>query len=374
MTRPFQTAYAVSSQPTELVNLCLNQLDLGEQNSTLGFIYLSDALAREMAVIVQRLREETGVEHWVGSVGVALCTSRKEIYDSAAMVIMLTDIRPDHYQLIPRIQTDADTFFHTTAPWQTEHQPHVAVVHADPSNPATPVIIENISASMHGGFLTGGLTSTQSEFRQVAGDMSDSGLSGVVFSSSQKILTAHTQGCSPLHSLHTITECHRNVISKLDDRPALEVLKEDVGEVLSRDLNRLGGYIFAGLPIPGSDTRDYLVRNLLGIDPNREVIAIGELVEEGDPLLFCRRDGNTAREDMLRMLENLKSRVGNQPIRGALYHSCLGRGRHQFGDESEELAMIADVLGDVPLVGFFANGEIFHNRVYAYTGVITLFL
>jgi len=89
--------------------------------------------------------------------------------------------------------------------------------------------------------------------------------------------------------------------------------------------------------------------------------------------MFCRRDSATAREDMLRMLGDLGKRAKGQ-IKGGLYYSCLGRGRNQFGDDSEELKMIRDQLGEFPLAGFFANGEISHNRLYGYTGVLTLFL
>ena len=90
--------------------------------------------------------------------------------------------------------------------------------------------------------------------------------------------------------------------------------------------------------------------------------------------MFCKRDGQSAIQDMYRMLNNLKKRIGKQSIKGALYISCLGRGRNLFGQNSEELKMIVEVLGDIPLVGFYANGEIAGNRLYGYTGVLTLFI
>ncbi|MDH5470405.1 MAG: FIST C-terminal domain-containing protein, partial [Gammaproteobacteria bacterium] len=126
-------------------------------------------------------------------------------------------------------------------------------------------------------------------------------------------------------------------------------------------------------PVPGSDTGDYLVRNLLGIDPEEKLLAVGDNLENGAQIMFCRRDGDAAREDMLRMLADLRKRAGGQ-IRGGVYYSCLGRGRYQFGEHSEELKMISEQLGEFPLVGFFANGEISHNRLYGYTGVLTLFI
>ena len=73
------------------------------------------------------------------------------------------------------------------------------------------------------------------------------------------------------------------------------------------------------------------------------------------------------------MLADLKRRAP-APVRGAVYFTCLGRGPNIFDEQSAELARIEREIGDVPLVGFFGNGEISHNRLYAYTGVLTLFL
>jgi small ligand-binding sensory domain FIST len=144
--------------------------------------------------------------------------------------------------------------------------------------------------------------------------------------------------------------------------------------VLARDLRRAAGYIFAALPVKGSDTADYLVRNLTGIDPAHDAVAIGDYVSTGDTVMFCRRDHDSAIEDLRRMARDLKTRIGDAPIRGGLYFSCVARGPNQFGAGSKELGLIAEELGDFPLAGFFANGEISHDRLYGYTGVLTLFL
>jgi small ligand-binding sensory domain FIST len=194
-----------------------------------------------------------------------------------------------------------------------------------------------------------------------------------MFTDAVAVQTSLSQGCSPIGPHRTITEAQRNVLVTLDGRPALDVFKEDIGEILSRDIARVGGYIFAGLPIPGSDTGDYLVRNLIGVDLQQKLLAIGDLVEEGRELMFCRRDAGTAREDLSRMLAHLKARLSGPP-RGGVYISCLGRGANLFGDDSEELKQIRDELGDFPLVGFYANGEVSQDRLYGYTGVLTLFL
>jgi small ligand-binding sensory domain FIST len=103
------------------------------------------------------------------------------------------------------------------------------------------------------------------------------------------------------------------------------------------------------------------------------LIAIGDLVSKAQRLQFFRRNRDTARADMVRMLDSIREGLYTPP-RGALYYSCLGRGGALLGGDSEELRMIQAALGDVPLAGFFGNGEISHNRLYGYTGVLTLFL
>jgi small ligand-binding sensory domain FIST len=149
---------------------------------------------------------------------------------------------------------------------------------------------------------------------------------------------------------------------------------EDVGPELAADLNKCAGVIFAARPVLGSDTADYTVRNLVGIDPSQKLIAIADTLEDGDPIMFCRRDPETAVVDMQRMVDGLKRRVGKNPIRGGLYISCAARGPNQFTAPEREIDLIRATLGDFPIAGFFANGEISRDRIYAYTGVLTLFL
>src|SRR3546814_15966643 len=101
-----------------------------------------------------------------------------------------------------------------------------------------------------------------------------------------------------------------------DGRAAVDVLREDVGGRLARELRRIGGYIFAGLPIPGSDTGDYLVRNLIGLDLEHGWLQIGAELRPGDRPLFCRRDHQTARAELHHLTKVMRERCGAPP-RGA---------------------------------------------------------
>lgn len=369
----FLLAHTTGTEAKEIVRDCLEQLGELPADANFGFIYASDALARELEATIRLLRQATGIDAWIGSVGMALCVTGREYYDQPALAVMIGGFAPDDFRLIPPLSAGTESFLAEQGSWLREQQGRFGIVHGDPSNPATPLLMEKLAESTD-AFLVGGITSSQSDNLQVSGEIARGGISGVMFSDAVGVATGHTQGCTPIGPKHRISHASRNIVAELDGRPALEVFKEDIGEVLSKDLNRVAGYIFAGLPIEGSDTGDYLVRNLVGIDLGQQLLAIGDYVEKDRQIMFCRRDGNTARDDMLRMLAELKSRTAGQTIRGGVYYSCLGRGRHQFGDDSEELKMIRDELGDFPLVGFFANGEIFHNRLYGYTGVLTVFL
>lgn len=369
----FALAHTTGIEPEQLIADCARQLGPLPESASLGILYLTDALAPRLDELVEGLREVTGVPHWVGTVGVAISVTGHEYYDAPALCVLVGDFPPHSFRMMPLIDSDPSHYLALHRDWLQREETMVALVHGDPTNPRTPQLIGALADAVPNLFMFGGITSSQGEHRQIADLVVGGGLSGVIFGPEIGLVAAHTQGCTPIGPRHRITRSDRNLVVELDHKPALQVMKADIGEVLARDLNRVGGYIFAGLPVPGSDDDDYLIRNLVGVDQPRQILAIGDYAEEGGELMFCRRDGNTARADLQRMLGDLQGRMNGTP-RGAVYVSCVGRGRYQFGDDSAELKLIQEALGDVPLVGFFANGEIFRNRLYGFTGVLTLFL
>jgi small ligand-binding sensory domain FIST len=221
-------------------------------------------------------------------------------------------------------------------------------------------------------YLVGGLSSARTAPWQVAGQVVEGGISGVLFDERVVIATGLSQGCAPIGPVRRVTRADRNTIIELDGRPALDCFKEDIGDLLARDLRRVAGLIFAGLPVPGSDCGDYLVRNLVSIDTKQGWIAIADEVGIGDSLLFCSRDRGIAARDFDRMLNDLKRRGAGRAQAG-VYFSCVGRGPGFFS-EPTEMAMIGAALGDIPIVGFFGNGEITYDRIYGHSGVLALFL
>ncbi len=370
--QPFSLGHASGQSASQILDDCLAQLGDLPVDTNIGFVYATDALADDLPQLMKRLQMHTGIDCWHGAVGIGINATGQEYYDHPALAVMLGAIDPSRFRSLPMQVDDIESFLAAESDWLQGDSFHFGVLHCDPAHPQATALINDLAVAIPGAFFVGGLASSQDRNLVIANSVEDGGVSGLLFNSDVPVVTGHTQGCQPIADKHIITACDRNILIELDGRPALEVFKEDIGEVMAQDLQRVSGYIFAGLPIRGSDTGDYLVRNLIGIDPDQNLVAIGDIVEAGDEVMFCRRDGNSARADMQKMLDDISSRLPG-PARGALYFSCLGRGRYQFGDNSEELGYIRDALGDVPLVGFFANGEIFHNRLYGYTGVLTVF-
>jgi small ligand-binding sensory domain FIST len=365
--RPFSCLCVTGTEPRDVVAQCRERLAGIPDDADLGFIYVTDAMLPDMDELLQTLREVTGVQQWLGCSGVGVCVDDREIYDVPAAATMLASFAPDAWMTLP-----ADDFDHTlerAGAWEARFPGSLGLVHTHGEAAFQDGRLQRLVGNLADTFFVGGLSSGET-----TDGISRAGISGVLFAPQVAVVVDHTQGCTPIGPRHRISSAERNIAITLDGRPALDVLREDIGEVMARDMSRAGNYMFAALSVPGSDTRDYMVRNLIGIDEQRGLVAIGDDLQGQNELTFCRRDGASAREDLTRMTDALRERIGDRPIRGGVYVSCLARGRHQFGDDSEEVRAIQDALGGFPLVGFFANGEIYNGRVYGYTGVLTLFL
>ncbi len=232
------------------------------------------------------------------------------------------------------------------------------------------------------------------------------GLSGVAFAEGVELVSRVTQGCQPVAGQHVVTEASGNLVTGLDGEPALDVLLRDTGISLDHPQRAVAALraTLVGLSAPGEDAMgraghfgaDVVVRHIIGLDPARHGVAVAAQPEPGTRLAFCRRDMQAARADLVRICAEIREELepeemplatasalasadplaGPSPerrIAGAVYVSCAGRGGPHFGGPSAELQIVRRALGDVPLVGFFAGGEIARHHLYGYTGVLTVF-
>lgn len=385
---------------------------------TLGLLYITDHYAPDAQNILEHIGAEFPlVTDWSGTVAMGIAANNVEYVDEPAMAVMLLDIPPDQYRV-----------FSGVAPLSIGFDAHTALVHADGATPELAELVQEMALRTESNYLFGGISSSRNQGLQfaVSGDgnlrghgaasgVFSGGLSGVAFGAEVAMVSRLTQGCKPISISRTITEADNNVVVTLDGEPALDVMLHDLNLSLERPQEALqavrstlvglvhttetpdGDEVQAAAAVrqTGNFGNDVLVRHIVGLDPDRRGIAVAEFVEEGAQLAFCQRNVQAAKTDLVRICAEIREELEPQELHvssgesqaalldvkpqppmtivGAVYVSCTGRGGAHFGSPSAEMQIIRRSLGDVPLVGFFAGGEIAYDRLYGYSGVLTVF-
>ncbi|MBX3645418.1 MAG: FIST C-terminal domain-containing protein [Rubrivivax sp.] len=367
------------------------------QGFTLGFAYFSDHYAAQAEALLAALRARWPGVAWVGSVGVGVLASGVEYFDEPALALLLAPLPREQFRVFSGAQPLAGFAAFS------------ALVHADPGTPELAELLPELSQRTASGYLFGGLAASRNGVRHLADGVWQGALSGVAFTQDVALLSRVTQGCQPIGPVRRITAAEDHAVLALDGEPALRCLLRDLGmtldeprKLLPRLRSTLVGLseeteaMLARGALFGTDTR---VRHLVGVDPAREVVAVAERVQPGMRLAFCGRDVQAARRDLVRICSEIRDELETQAldrgaavgatqpapgaaapadaatraIAGAIYISCAGRGGPHFGAPSAEAQIVRHALGDVPLVGFFASGEIARHHLYGYTGVLTVF-
>lgn len=392
------------------------------QAPSLALLYITDHYASEAEAILAHLSAELPeVTDWTGTVGVGVAANNVEYFDEPAMAVMLCDLSPDQYRVFSGVAPLAAS---GRVAGPDGFVAHTALVHADGNTPELAELIAEVADRTASGYVFGGLSASRSSTVQFAfsstGNLSGQGaasgvfhggLSGVAFGPAVGMVSRVTQGAQPVDRERTVTEADGNLVLTLDGEPALDVLLRELD--ISLDLPELAmprlRATLVGLTLPTGEAPDgvaaprrgqfgpeVIVRHLIGLDPGRRGVAIADLAPVGTRLAFCERNVQAARADLTRVCAEVREELepeelslsmatalaASEPdaaphparrIAGAVYVSCSGRGGPHFGSPSAELQIVRRALGDVPLVGFFAGGEIAHHRLYGYTGVLTVF-
>ena len=189
-----------------------------------------------------------------------------------------------------------------------------------------------------------------------------SGAIGLALYGNITVDTVVAQGCRPVGQPMRITESQRNLLVKLDGQPPLNHLKELFQTMDSRDQGLMQNSLFLGVVmdelLETPQQGDFLIRNVVGMDARTGVLAIGELLKEGQLVQFHLRDAETSAEDLTAVLERYAIDNRENQVHGALLFSCLGRGQYLYGRPNHDTDIFHEKLGQVPLGGFFCNGEI----------------
>jgi small ligand-binding sensory domain FIST len=382
---------------------------------TLALLYVTDHYAGAAKDILEHLQAELPlVTDWSGTVGIGVVSNNVEYWDEPAMAVMLLELPSDQYRV-----------FSGVAPLGLGFEAHTALVHADGNTSDLAELVDEMAERTDAGYVFGGIASSRAQSLQFAvggnGNISghgaasgvfQGGLSGVAFGADVALVSRVTQGCTPVAKEHTVTQADHNVAVALDGEPALDVMLRELNVSLDEPQHALEvvratlvGLADVGGPHiskpavrhTGNFGDEVTVRHIIGLDPGRKGVAVAAVVPEGAKWVFCQRNVQAARADLTRICAEIREELEPQEmpmetvaalqaseldaaphparrIAGAVYVSCTGRGGAHFGGPSAEMHLVRRALGDVPLVGFFAGGEIAHRHVYGYTGVLTVFI
>jgi small ligand-binding sensory domain FIST len=254
---------------------------------------------------------------------------------------------------------------------------------ADPFSTPVDEVLAVLADRCPGSAAIGGLAGgghDSGENRLILNDeVYDGGLVGVALSGRIAVRMVVSQGCRPIGEPYVVTKAEQNVIHELGGVPALERL-QTLFESLGSDERRIAQRaLHLGIVIDEHRDRfergDFLVRNLIGADRGSGSVAIGDQVQEGQTVQFHVRDAQSASEDLNLLLAADRS-IHRAPL-GALLFSCCGRGRGLFGRPHHDITAVREREGDVPIAGFFAQGEIGPvgggNFLHGYTASLALF-
>jgi small ligand-binding sensory domain FIST len=191
----------------------------------------------------------------------------------------------------------------------------------------------------------------------------EDGAVGVAIGGAYAVKTVVSQGCAPIGETWTITATQGNVIETIGMRPALEVLYDAFNSLTPETQERARSNLLVGLAM--NEYRDefgrgdFLIRGLLGINQDAGTITVGAEPRVGQTLQFQLRDPEAADEDLVTLLNVARSDTsGDFPGVGALLCCCNGRGAGLFGEPNHDVQKLEEVLGPMPVAGFFCNGEI----------------
>jgi len=191
-----------------------------------------------------------------------------------------------------------------------------------------------------------------------------------------------SQGCTPIGEAWTLTRVEQNLIRHIGNRPAYAVLSETVQKLSPEEQRKAQGNLHIGLAVDeyleDFHRGDFLVRNLLGGDPNSGVLVVGTVPRMGQTIQFQRRDAASASEDMNELLALEKTRLAGMEIYGGCLFCCNGRGKNLFGRASHDSKLVQAHFGPTGIGGFFCNGELGpvggKNFVHGFTASLALFV
>jgi small ligand-binding sensory domain FIST len=351
------------------------------------FAFVSSAHQREWARLPSLVRDALPNALLVGCSAGGVIGDGSEVEEGPAL--SLTGAHLPGVELRGLVFDD-DTFPADRERWREEHglsdapDPHLIVL-PDPFSCDSPALLEALDAVSPSGIKLGGLASGGARPGDHALFLGTSthrrGAVALAMHGNLEIDTVVAQGCRPVGQPMFITRRRDNLLIDLDGRSASEVVQELFVSLPPEDRSLAQQSLFLGLAMSPEDEAyehgDFLVRNLIGIEPRSGGIGVAASLRDNMVVQFHVRDAATSAADLDLLLQDARARGREEPPAGALLFSCTGRGRHLYGEPDHDTRLFHEHIGPVPMGGFFCNGEIgpVHGTTFlhGYTSAFGLF-
>jgi small ligand-binding sensory domain FIST len=355
----------------------------------LAVLFFSPHHAEDAEYLAATVVQKLGVRGLLGCTGESIVGNDREVEMQPALSLWLgrwaqpaqldpfhlfVEATPDGYSLMgwPDGLADAD-------PAQT-----AVLLLGDPFTFPVDDFLKQVNERHRGLRVVGGMASGAAgpgQNQLILGEkVLDQGAVGMVLRGPVKVRSVVSQGCRPVGRPFVITRAKDNVIYELGGKPPLEQFQELWPELSPADQQLFRQGLHVGRVIneyQGEFQRgDFLVRNVLGIDRESGALAITDRVRVGQTVQFHVRDAATADEDLHELLQIDLSAHAQRPA-GALLFTCNGRGSRLFAEPSHDARAIRAEAGDIPVAGFFAQGELGpvggQNFIHGFTASVVLF-
>jgi small ligand-binding sensory domain FIST len=356
----------------------------------LVLLFLHPRFAPHAQSLAEQLRINLAARHLVGCTGAGIIGGSIEVENLPAISLLAAelpdvDVAPFRVTQEEMDETNEPSFWHYQLEVPPARNPNL-LLFADPfSIPSIP-LVQALSEAYPNAPLIGGLASGAQQPGEnrllLDGDVFEDGAIGVALSGRIALRTVVSQGCRPIGEPFTVTRAEKNIVFELGGRPPLAVLQTMLPSLPLGDQQLARTSLLIGRVIneykEDFHRGDFLVRTLIGHDPQSGAVAVGDLMRTGQTVQFQVRDGKSADEDMRALLAKESLLPDAAKVRGAVLFSCLGRGEGMYGTRSHDIKMLHEYFGTLPTTGFFCNGEIGpvggRAFVHGFTSVVGLFV
>ena len=357
---------------------------------SLGLVFMSPSFFPHARQTLEILRVHARIPLLVGCSSTGLISGSVEIEGASGFVLGLYSLPGAELKSYRFMQKQVEEA-NSPAYWQEETGIEPArtngwLVFIDPFHLDAESWLRSWNETYAGlpalGGLASGIFSDQTTQLYLNGEVFEDGGIAISVGGEVKLAGVISQGCTPIGETWTLTRVEQNLIRQIGNRPAYAVLAETFQKLSPAEQQKARGNLHIGLVVneylEDFHRGDFLVRNLIGGDPNSGVLAVGAMPRAGQTMQFQRRDAAAATEDMDELLNRAKKSLTEATIYGGCLCACNGRGQNLFRRPNHDAEMVQEHLGPFGLAGFFCNGEIGpigeRNFLHGYTASLALFV